>query len=60
MAEAKITLTLTPGEFDLLRNELEDGALAQRNLARDAGTGREGRIAKEREARIRFVLERLR
>lgn len=59
MAEAKITLTLAPWEYDLVRDELDSGAQAQANLAHDSAGG-ERRIAREREARIRLVLEKLR
>lgn len=62
MAEVAITLKLGADEFQTLREELRAHAASLREgtrAAKDAGNLKDSQELVKREARVRFILERL-
>lgn len=60
MAEAKITITLTPAEFDLVRSELQARIDAHQEYVRaEMGEPRDRSKARELGMRLTSFLERL-
>lgn len=59
MAEAKITLTLKPVEFDLLRKTIEERANFERTTRTNVIGGKSRRESMQLEAQLRDLLARL-
>jgi hypothetical protein len=61
MAEALITLKLTPAEFDLVREAIANDADNDHQIVANATVGADvRRAAREREARLKLLLGKLR
>lgn len=61
MAEAAITLKLSPREFDMVRESIEESADTLNGIVRDTANAPADvrRAAREREAQLRDVLAKL-
>ena len=57
--EAKITITMTPSEFDLVRESISEAVDAHYHIRRDTKDAAVRRAAVEREAQLRELLVKL-